>query len=240
MSENEARRDELGRAFAGSQMQTQLYVARRPKDLSASVRAALRDAEVLRETVRWVAPLESQHFLEPSDAGFLQALGLGDLSAKLADFWPFGGPVWDALAVLGADARRDGVLLVEAKSYPGEVYGRGCLATDPNSLQMISASLNRVKQRYGIRQDTDWTGRLYQYANRLAHVYFLREVCHVPAWLVNLLFTDDQSAIKPTTLEEWKMALPLIKVELGFGSSSIPWALDVFLPAKPREELLSG
>jgi len=91
MSENEGRRDELGRAFAGSQMQTQLYVARRPKELSGSVKAALRDAGFPRETVRWVAPLEKERFVEPSDAGFLQALGLGHLSGELAKFWPSGG-----------------------------------------------------------------------------------------------------------------------------------------------------
>jgi hypothetical protein len=238
MSEGDSRTDELGRALAGSQMQTQIYVARRPKDLSSSVQAALRDTRVIRDTVRWVAPLENQRFLEPSDADFLHALGLAGFSAELTSFWPDRGPVWDALAVLGPDARRDGVLLVEAKSYPAEVNGPGCQAENSRSLAMIHSSLNRVKVWYGVNQDADWTGRLYQYANRLAHVFFLREVCHVQTWLVNLLFTDDQTT-HPTKIEEWRTALPQIKAELGFKSSSIPWVLDVFLPARSREELLS-
>jgi len=104
---------------------------------------------------------------------------------------------------------------------------------------MIESSLARTKVWYRARQDAEWSGRLYQYANRLAHVFFLREVCHVQAWLVNLLFTDDPTT-KPTKKEEWVMALPAIKVDLGFGAPLIPWVLDVFLSAKPREELLSG
>jgi len=201
MAEGAPRTDELGRALAGSQMQTQIYVARRPKDLSSSVQAALREIGVIYDTVRWVAPLEGKRFLEPSDGGFLEALGLGDLSGELAKFWPSGGPAWDALAVLGTNARRDGVLLVEAKSYLQEVYGAGCRARSQESLGLIASSLKRAKAWYHARQDADWTGRLYQYANRLAHVYFFREVCRVQAWLINLLFTDDQST-QPTTVDE--------------------------------------
>ena len=34
-------------------------------------------------------------------------------------------------------------------------------------------------------------GPLYQFPNRLAHLYFFREIVKVPAWLVNVCYLDD-------------------------------------------------
>jgi len=58
---------------------------------------------------------------------FCARFGLARLAPRLEDFWPPGGPVWDALAVLQL---RDGcgALLIEAKSHPKEIYGPGCQA----------------------------------------------------------------------------------------------------------------
>ena len=78
---------------------------------------------------------------------------------------------------------------------------------------------------------------MYQYANRLAHLYFVREVLRVPAWLVNLCFIGDRTT-NPTTELEWRAALPLFKKELGFPDGSIPWVVDVLLHARSRDELV--
>jgi hypothetical protein len=80
--------------------------------------------------------LESLRFQEPVDQTFLAALNAGVHSQALREFWPSGGPHWDALALVrGSDL--PGALLVEAKSYPREVYGDGCKATSPRSRQLI-------------------------------------------------------------------------------------------------------
>lgn len=50
-------------------------------------------------------------------------------ATDLKQFWPTGGPHWDALAVIDLEgALRPGVLLLEGKSYPEELYGSGCQA----------------------------------------------------------------------------------------------------------------
>jgi hypothetical protein len=115
---------------------------------------------------------------------------LPDLSGMLAELWPQGGPVWDALArVTLHGSRGPGVLLVEAKSYPQELYSNGCCASEVSRGQIVRA-LQNTQRWLGVEQ-TDWTGPLYQSANRLAHLYFLREVAGVPTWFVNLCFAGD-------------------------------------------------
>lgn len=169
------------------------------------------------------------------DEDFLVALGLEEAADRLRSFWPGGGPNWDALAVLGGGAYADGVVLVEAKSYPDEVYGAGCQATNPRSIDTIRRSLG-VAQKWFEVSGGDWMGRLYQYANRLAHLYFLRHELRVDAWLVNLCFTDDATT-RPATAAEWARVLPTFKGELGFAGP-IPWVVDVVLPAGRRLDLV--
>jgi hypothetical protein len=97
-------------------------------------------------------------------------------------------------------------------------------------------SLSRTQRWLGISTTADWSGKLYQYGNRLAHVFFLREILRLDACLVNLCFTDDVTTT-PTTPAGWKSALPAFKRELGFEVDRIPWVVDVLLPALPRGEL---
>jgi hypothetical protein len=230
------RTDQRGRAFAGSQLQVQIYVSRKPDVLSEAVSRALAACGKNVPSVRWTAPLEAELFKEPFDRAFLVALGLEDAAEALRQFWPSGGPNWDALAVLGNGARRDGVLLIEAKSYPEEVHGSGCQATNQKSIETIERSLLAAQKWFGATTESDWTGRLYQYANRLAHVYFLRQELGVDAWLVNLCFTDDMTT-RPTTAEHWEQVLPTFKRDLGFVGK-VPWVLDVLLPAHQRSDLI--
>jgi len=53
----------------------------------------------------------------------------------------------------------------------------------------------------GVSPDADWLGRLYQSANRLAYLYFLREIGKIDAFLANVYFTGDPYS--PTTRQEW-------------------------------------
>jgi len=193
---------------------------------------ALSAAGAYAEGIRWISPTEANQFAEASDGAFLDALELSHLRPGLSSFWPQGGPHWDGLAIL---APGPGALLVEAKSYPEEMFGSGCQAS-PGSRTLIENSLAKAKTWAGAAEGADWLGPLYQYANRLAHVFFLREVGQVDAWLLNLCFVDDPH--RPTSLQRWQQQLHLIKKQLGFAGKRVPFAVDVFLSAHSRDELL--
>ncbi|WKW12840.1 hypothetical protein Strain138_002840 [Pseudogemmatithrix spongiicola] len=213
--------DDRGRAFAGSQLQVQLYSSRLLPTLEAALAGAINRAG---EQLDWIAPAENKKFEELLDEAFINALGLGAHAAALRSFWPGSGPRWDGLARL----RQSGaVLLVEGKSYPAEMRGSGCQAKDPRSIELIDAALDGTKAWLGVPREADWKGELYQYANRLAHVRFLRER-GVEAWLVNLCFVDDPTK-NPTDAATWKSALTQAKIDLGLGDISHV-AVDVLLP----------
>ena len=236
MTRSLQRTDELGRAFAGSQLQIQIYVARRQSQLTAAVAAAMERPDLAGQ-LQWTAPLEDHRFAEPYDRAFLDALALEGHQEELRAFWPSGGPHWDALAVVGTHGRPALIVLAEGKSYPGEVYGPGCLAEDAESLRLIDSALASTRAWLNVAETASWRGRLYQYANRLAHLYFLNKILGVPAWLVNLCFVGDGTTT-PTTESEWRAALPAIKEELGFPPGRIPRVSDVLLPARERTELI--
>lgn len=237
MGHGEVRRtDSRGRAFAGSQLQIQIYVNRRPDDVNANIRSALGPALPARAEIVWRSPLESEGFAEYRDGEFLAALGLPHLREKLAGFWPEGGPRWDGLAIVNDPAKSDpsAYLLVEAKSYPKEVFGPGCQA-QPDSRRTIEAALRVTKAWAGAEESADWLGALYQYGNRLAHVYFLRQIANLRAWLVNLCFLGDPH--RPTGRAVWENGLTAIREGLGFRGRRVPYTVNVFLSAPDQSEL---
>jgi len=213
--------DSSGRAFAGSQRQIQHYVNESPQVLEE----AISDALGFPLQVEWVSPLRSDRYREYKDSSFLQALGLYESRAELRCFWPGGGPVWDALGIV-RDAN-NGVVLLEAKSHVAEILGNGCGATAHSSLNKIEVSLGATKRWLGVCEGADWKGKRYQTANRLAHLYFFREILHRDAWLVNVYFTDDPHS--RTSIAQWDTAVSDVKKSLGI--SRIPFYADVYLPA---------
>jgi len=227
------RTDFLGCAFAGSQLQVQIYVNRRRQELNEAVCAVLEGLRGCEQRIRWVSPLEDKNFDEYWDEEALRALGKEKLRLELAKFWPGGGPHWDALAIVdGADP---GVILVEAKSYPGEVFSEGTQAVDKGSRDRITAALSKTKEWLQADGAVDWTGRLYQSANRLAHLYFFRS--HgVPAWLVNVYVCNTPEPGRCTAQAEWGRTIQSVKRELGLNGV-VPYAGDVFLEARLRTEL---
>lgn len=104
--------DENGAAYAGSQLQTQLYVNRRTDALDDSIRAAF--PALAGATFDWRSPVVTDSYREYWDAAFLEVLGLDEQRAtELKRFWPSGGPHWDALAVVHLNDGEDpGVLLL--------------------------------------------------------------------------------------------------------------------------------
>ncbi len=220
--------DGNGRAYAGSQRQLQTYVNEQPDQLSAAMLEALH-LQLQPATVEWVSPLASQRYAEYKDADFLHALGLGSLKTELAQFWPNSGPRWDALARFTVGSTPHYVL-VEAKSHVPEMYSNGCCAKSPRSLGKIVNALDQTKSWLGVRPDANWMGPLYQAANRLAHLYWFRQVIGLEALIVNVHFVDDPHS--PTSLEEWKVGLAHAKAELGISDVKIPGLVEVFLPAR--------
>lgn len=230
--------DDNGAAYAGSQLQTQLYVNKRTRQLDDGIRAAFSDLAAAE--FNWRSPLIADGYAEYWDKAFLERVGIGHHANDLRAFWPTGGPHWDGLATVelpGSD--RPGVLLCEGKSYPAELYSSGCQAKPHSrSRTLIEKSLAKTQGLLGVKAQTagDWCGPLYQNANRLAHVYWLRELS-VRAWLVHLLFVDDPHG--PTSPSEWEAALKKADAGLGLTGRLVPAAGHVLLPAGPREELLT-
>lgn len=203
----------------------QLYSARLLPTLAAALTRAVGHPN---ESLKWIAPLEEELFGELLDEAFVRALGHGAQANRLRAFWPGSGPRWDGLARLEPSGC---VLLIEGKSYPAEMRGSGCQAKTPNSIILIDAALDDTKRWLNVPIARNWKGDLYQYANRLAHVRFLRDL-GVDAWLVNLCFVNDPTK-NPTDESTWRDALDQAKKDLGVGDIS-QLAVDVLLPVLPR------
>jgi hypothetical protein len=229
------RRDDLGRAYAGSQLQIQIWANCRQSELSAAVCDSL--ALPAKSDVAWISPVAPK-FREFKDGAFLRALGLADERNALNQFWPRGGPVWDGLAIAETPSRERVFVLVEAKSYPNEVVGSGCQAVAGTpSRTLIEKSLDATAQWLGVQRTDEWLGALYQSANRLAHIYFLRERHRRDARMLNLCFEADPRS--PTDRPTWIAAHARFKKALGVDRASLPWLTELYLPAGERSELLA-
>jgi hypothetical protein len=215
--------DEAGRAYKGSQRQVQTWVNDHATQLNQAILSLHPSLAALEPQITWRSPLREQSYDEYADAAFLKVIDHPELADDLAEFWPSGGPVWDGLATYESAAGAGGVILVEGKSYPGELEGSGCQAgrsgsqASQRSRIKIAAALRRTQSWLEMDQMPDWMGPLYQSANRLAHVYWLREQAKIETWLVHLLFANDP--IRPTKPEAW-LSKPWSRSTSGSGSPS--------------------
>ena len=201
--------------------QIQFYVNEQPLVLNQ----AISDAFKTSFSLRWVSPLSSDGYREYWDSAFLKALGLSTALQRTESL------LAQRRATLGRTClcreTDGGVLLVEAKSHVPEIFGNGCGAEAASSIQKIEQAIAATKEWLHVSQQADWKGPLYQSANRLAHLYFFREILRIEAWLVNVYFTDDPHS--RTSRTEWQGALADVKKSLGIGV--VPHCADVFLPA---------
>jgi hypothetical protein len=177
------------------------------------------------EPIHWLSPLKDDDFAEYSDQAFLERLGIALERRPLGSFWPKGGPVWDALAK--TDRRQ--VILVEAKAHIPELVSPRTGATGV-SLRRIRQSLAETKLFLGSRSEADWSANFYQYTNRLAHLYLLRELNGVQAFMLFLYFINDKEMCGPSTQAEWKGAVSLLKSFLGLQRHKLSrYVLDRFI-----------
>jgi hypothetical protein len=225
----------IGRAKRGSQRQIQDYVNLAPTILNDSIFSALPiTIQQNAPRIKWVSPLAAEQYRELRDAEFLAALGLGEYSKELSAFWPERGPCWDALGILTTSLQTSlpiGIL-VEAKSHVPEVYGNGCQA-EGKSRALIEKSLNAAKEWCRARANSDWTGPLYQSANRIAHLHFIQQRLNRPCYLVNLYFMNDP--YRPTSHSVWCSTLQSVHQELGL-TAAVAGLVEVFLPGRPVQD----
>ena len=167
------------------------------------------------EQIEWLSPTKEDEFAEYYDQAFLDRLGVGQLDVPLLEFWPAGGPRWDGLGRTNTGK----VILVEAKAHIDEMVDFRSKASG-HSLARIERSLEMVKTASGATADAPWPSPFFQYANRLAHWYFLAELNHVDAYLLFLSFASAPDVPIPATAAQWEGAHRLAWRCLGLGARS--------------------
>jgi hypothetical protein len=140
----------------------------------------------------------------------LKKAAIAELRKPLQSFWPPRGPVWDAIGITSEGSP----LFIEAKAHIPEAASPATKAS-PTSRKLIDQSLTDARRFYAPRAAADWSGLFYQYANRLAHQYFLRRLNHIPSILVFLYFLNADDMLGPTSEKEWHGAVRLIHAVLG-------------------------
>jgi len=166
-----------------------------------------------RMNIDWKSLLKSDDYAEYRDEDFLINLGiLNKMKYPLSDFWPDYGPQWDALGVSG-----DEIILVEAKANIPEMVSPGTDAKNPQSIKKIRNSLDEVKKYLSVSDSIDWTGTFYQYVNRIAHLYYLREKNQIKAHLLFIYFINDITVHGPKTKDEWLGAIQTMECYLGLS-----------------------
>lgn len=212
----------------GSQRWLQLVVNRSPELIDDKIKNRLG---LSPHDVRWLSPLKVDEYAEYSDQAFLDRLDVSLDIFPLSDFWPRWGPHWDGLA----KSDNGDLFIVEAKSHIGELETSSG-AVD-KSLAKISCALDMVRGYLRTSGEFDWTRHLYQYANRLAHLYLLRTLNHLPAYLVFVYFVNDKQMSGPSSVEEWEGAIGLVNALLGLkdGHALSKYILDVFIDVSELE-----
>lgn len=157
----------------------------------------------------WVSPLAEDDFAEYRDGAFLDKLGLSKFNADLAGFWPMRGPQWDGLARFD-----DGVILAEAKAHLRE-FDTPPSAAGARSAKQIDHAFAKVQASLGVNAQP-WRQVRYQYANRLAHLWWLRQL-GVNAHLLFVSFLGDSEMPGSASKEDWRAAYDLADRELGLS-----------------------
>ena len=150
--------------------------------------------------------------LDPArDGAALRKLGLGEHARALTEFWPRRGPVWDGLALAG-----DAVVLVEAKAHVTEFLTSPSAATAPESVAQIACALRQVKADLGADDRSDWSRVFFQYANRLAFLWWLR-ARGIDAHCLFVSFLGDTEMGGPEHAETWEALFRAADHALGLS-----------------------
>jgi len=186
-----------------SQKWIQKLVNEKPDLLNSLIRTQLDLPDT--DKITWHSPIAEDGFAEYRDQAFLDLLDITLTKVPLSDFWPLKGLVWDGLG----RSETGEVFLVEGK---------------------IKKSLDETKSFLNSNSEHDWTSTFYQYTNRLAHLYLLRALNEVPAYLVFVYFVNDKEMNGPKSIDEWNGALSLLTSYLGIGRHRLKkYIADIFI-----------
>ncbi|MGD0072362.1 MAG: hypothetical protein ABSB71_12485 [Candidatus Bathyarchaeia archaeon] len=212
-------------ANKGSQKWIQKLVNDKESLFNSFISRTLEFAE--GESINWLSPRKSDKYAEYRDQAFLDKLEIRLAKIPLEQFWPARGPQWDAFG----KTSRGQVLLVEAKSHISELLS-SLQAESTESKTKIQKSLEATKLALNYHANVDWSQRFYQYTNRLAHLYLLREN-NIPAYLVFVYFLNDAEMKGPSTVLEWKGAEQLLHSYLGLGRNKLrKFIIDVYIDVR--------
>ena len=216
-------RIQQGPGVKGSQKWIQKLVNEKPNLVNSLIRTQINLPDT--DKITWLSPLAEDGYAEYQDQAFLDFLGNKLPKVSLSDFWPSRGPVWDGLG----KSKTGKLFLVEAKSHISEVLSPKTGAGQ-KSLKKIKASLDDTKIFLNSNSEHDWTSTFYQYTNRLAHLYLLRALNEVPAYLVFVYFVNDKDMNGPKSIDEWNGALLLLTSYLGIGRHRLKqYIADIFI-----------
>ena len=212
-----------GNAVKGSQKWIQMLVNEKPNFLNSLIRTQLDLPST--EKIRWHSPIAEDEYAEYQDQAFLDLLSIKLPEVSLSDFWPSRGPVWDGLG----KSKTGKIFLVEAKSHIPELLSPGTGAGE-RSLKKIKRSLNETKTFLNSNSEHDWTSTFYQYTNRLVHLYLLRALNEVPAYLVFVYFVNDKDMNGPKSIDEWLGAIKPLHSFLDIGRHKLSkYITDIFI-----------
>jgi hypothetical protein len=221
----------------GSKLRIAEWVNRRAAALNQTL---LDSSSTLRDfctgSLRWRSPLLEKDFHEYSD-DLWRALRLPTPDPVRDGFWPRGLPHWDGVATVPGPHGNRGLLLVEAKSHTNELKAE-CEAS-PSSRRRIVEALATAQQYVGVPRGVDWTAPYYQYANRLAFLYYLRARRNIPTWLCFIYFTGDDFEVGgvmqpcPAEKADWKPLLDDVQRTLALPNCHplSHFTVELFLPA---------
>lgn len=193
----------------GSQRLLQATIAQHP-DLLNEV---LQESGAIKESenITWTSPIAADQFKEFQDQAFLEKIGVSNsIDYPLNKFWPRKGPVWDATGITSSGRP----ILLEAKAHIPEAASPASGAS-PKSMVLIEASLEEARKYFAPRSSAVWLGTFYQYANRLAHLYYLQHLNKIPSVLIFLNFINATEMDGPTSNLEWEGAIRLLHTVLG-------------------------
>jgi hypothetical protein len=169
--------------------------------------------------ITWLYPGSSAFAKEPRGVEFLKE----EPSQRKAfeawrTFWPQTGspPHWDGIA---RDATTGEWLLFETKANQPEFCSHICGAVGKGRT-LIESAMSKVKRHLSVHRDFQWLGTYYQYANRLACLYFLNVLRKVPARLVLVYFTGDKfpdARQCPSSDAEWRELIRACHLTLGLS-----------------------
>jgi hypothetical protein len=199
----------------GSTKDIQMLINKNVAIINRKIKLYLKEIKKAEEII-WTSPIEDDNFAEYRDDDFLKKVGLDPDEIRLKEFWPIRGPLWDALAKTDTGK----IILVEAKAHIPEIVSAATSAKK-KSKSLIHKSLNETKRFMEIKDKVDWSGKFYQYTNRLSHLYFLREKCGKEAFLVNVYFIGDRTVSGPKNRQEWESALKVLKNYLGISRNKM-------------------